>query len=72
MQELRKEGQSVALRSLYEKLEAGTNIYVVDTLGIPFTSFSLIFIAYIEAKLLEFMMQMPCTYKDNLESLTSY
>ncbi|KAB1221237.1 putative 3-deoxy-D-manno-octulosonic acid transferase, mitochondrial [Morella rubra] len=32
-QELQKEGQSVALRSLYEKLEARTNIYVVDTLG---------------------------------------
>ncbi|XP_059428139.1 probable 3-deoxy-D-manno-octulosonic acid transferase, mitochondrial isoform X1 [Corylus avellana] len=32
-QELKKEGQNVALRSRHEKLVAGTNIYVVDTLG---------------------------------------
>ncbi|KAG7961278.1 hypothetical protein I3843_09G007200 [Carya illinoinensis] len=32
-QELRKKGQNVALRSRHEKLVAGTNIYVVDTLG---------------------------------------
>lgn len=33
MQELRKDGQNVALRSRHEKLVAGTNIYIVDTLG---------------------------------------
>ncbi|XP_014512860.2 probable 3-deoxy-D-manno-octulosonic acid transferase, mitochondrial isoform X1 [Vigna radiata var. radiata] len=30
---LEKEGQNVLLRSQYEKFKAGTNIYVVDTLG---------------------------------------
>lgn len=33
MQELQKEGVSVALRSRDDKLMPGTNIYVVDTLG---------------------------------------
>lgn len=33
MQELQKEGLSVALRSHDEKLVSGTSIYVVDTLG---------------------------------------
>lgn len=32
-QKLEKEGQNVLLRSQYEKFKAGTNIYVVDTLG---------------------------------------
>lgn len=33
MQELQKEGVSVALRSRDDKVMPGTNIYVVDTLG---------------------------------------
>ncbi|XP_030453673.1 probable 3-deoxy-D-manno-octulosonic acid transferase, mitochondrial [Syzygium oleosum] len=32
-QELKKGGYNVALRSQHEKLEPGTNIYIVDTLG---------------------------------------
>jgi 3-deoxy-D-manno-octulosonic-acid transferase len=51
VQELQKEGQNVALRSQHEKLEAGTNIYVVDTLGISFTNFfTIIFLSYNDAK----------------------
>ena len=38
MQELQKEGLSVALRSRDEKLVSGTSIYVVDTLGLCFFS----------------------------------
>lgn len=36
MQELKKGGYNVALRSQHEKLEPGTNIYIVDTLGLSF------------------------------------
>lgn len=35
MQELQKNGIKVAVRSQHEKLLPGTNIYIVDTLGLP-------------------------------------
>lgn len=36
MQELQKNGIKVAVRSQHEKLLPGTNIYIVDTLGLPY------------------------------------
>lgn len=36
MQELQKNGIKVAVRSQHEKLFPGTNIYIVDTLGLPY------------------------------------
>lgn len=43
VQELQKEGKTVALRSQHEKLTTGTNVYVVDTLGLWVPSSSLTF-----------------------------
>lgn len=46
VQELQKAGQNVALRSRQENLKPGTNIYVVDTLGLYFLSPLLLLLSF--------------------------